>query len=253
MNDNVLIPETILALDVPDRRAMQTVLDRLPAAADFFKVGLELFCAEGPSILAELRQRNARVFLDLKLHDIPRTVERAVSAAARWNVEMLTIHAGGGPAMIRAAVEAARSIEAHAPKIIAVTVLTSLDASDLAAIGFREDLSDQVKRLADLARAHGADGVVCSAMEVAEIRRRLGPEACLITPGIRLGGGNREDQKRTATPEQAARDGASAIVVGRPVFDAPDPERALGDIRDALRRGTAERVNRPVGSGRNGE
>ncbi len=229
-------PELIVALDVPDRAALSVALERLPPALDFFKIGLELFCALGPEALTLVRRRKGRIFLDLKLHDIPRTVERAVRAAAA-EIELLTVHAAGGPAMIRAAAEAARALGGARPRILAVTVLTSLDAADLAAIGVTRSPAEQVVALAELAMESGADGVVCSPQEVAALRRRLGPEAYLVTPGIRPTGAAAGDQKRVATPAQAARDGASAVVVGRPILDAADPAAAAAAILEELRAG----------------
>jgi orotidine-5'-phosphate decarboxylase len=236
------VPEAIVALDVSSRSALESVLERLPPEANFFKVGLELFCAEGPSVMSVFERRRARVFLDLKLHDIPRTVERAVRAVVQWRVEMLTIHAAGGPAMIRAAVEAAHSSGPRAPKIVAVTVLTSLDAADFSALGLSCSPEEQTRRWAELACQNGADGVVCSAREVGDLRRMLGPDAYLVTPGIRLAGGAPGDQKRTASPEQAALYGADAVVVGRPILEAPDPALAWRDLVAALRRVAAGRA-----------
>jgi len=235
MNDTVAVPDLIVALDVPDVPALNATLARLPEELDFFKIGLELFCSSGPEVLRPLRDRRARIFLDLKFHDIPRTVGRAVRAAAAPDIALMTIHAAGGAAMIRAAAEAARSLGAERPRIVAVTVLTSLDAADLADVGVGRAPADQVAALAELAMANGADGVVCSAQEVGALRRRLGPQAYLVTPGIRMPGGSAGDQKRVATPAGAARDGASAIVVGRPILEAADPAAATRAIRDDLR------------------
>jgi len=236
------IPDLIIAMDVPDRAALCEGLRRLPPEADFFKIGLELFCAEGPTIFSAFRDRAARFFLDLKLHDIPRTVERAVRAAARWGVELLTVHASGGPAMIRAAAEAARTAATRPPRILAVTVLTSLDAEDLARLGLGQTPTDLALQWARLAWENGADGVVCSAREVAAMRKALGPDVRLVTPGIRPTGSDRGDQKRTATPEEAARNGADAIIVGRPILDAEDPAAAIRAIRADLARGAAQRT-----------
>jgi len=237
MNDACAAPDLIVALDVPDAAALDAALTRLPSDLDFFKVGLELYCAAGASALAALRARGARIFLDLKFHDIPRTVERAVRAAAAPDIALMTVHAAGGPAMIRAAADAARALGPRRPRIVAVTVLTSLDAADLAAIGIGRTPAEEAIALAELAMAGGADGVVCSAQEVGALRRRLGPQAYLVTPGIRLPGGEAGDQKRTATPAAAARDGASAIVVGRPILEAADPAAAARAIRQDARRG----------------
>ena len=225
--------DLIIALDVPSSTEARAVVDALGDAVSFYKVGLELFIADGEATLALLRERGKRVFLDLKLHDIPRTVERAVSSAARFGADLLTIHASGGRAMVAAAAKAAASAP-RPPKILAVTVLTSLDDADLADIGVGRDAAAQVDALGRLAVDSGADGLVCSPREVGRLRAALGPRPYLVTPGIRPAGGDLGDQKRVATPASAARDGASAIVVGRPVVQAHDPRAAalaiLGDL-----------------------
>ena len=226
--------DLIIALDVPSATEARTVVDALGDAVAFYKVGLELFIADGEATLAMLRERGKRVFLDLKLHDIPRTVERAVGSAARFGVDLLTIHACGGKAMIAAAASAA-SAAPNPPKILAVTVLTSLDNSDLADIGVGRDAVAQVDALGRLAVESGADGLVCSPKEVGRLRVALGPTPYLVTPGIRPAGGALGDQKRVATPADAVRDGASGIVVGRPVVQAPDPRAAALAILDEMR------------------
>ena len=226
--------DLIIALDVPSATEARTVVDALGDAVAFYKVGLELFIADGEATLAMLRERGKRVFLDLKLHDIPRTVERAVGSAARFGVDLLTIHACGGKAMIAAAASAA-SAAPNPPKILAVTVLTSLDNSDLADIGVGRDAVAQVEALGRLAVESGADGLVCSPREVGRRRVALGPTPYLVTPGIRPAGGALGDQKRVATPADAVRDGASGIVVGRPVVQAPDPRAAALAILDEMR------------------
>ena len=221
--------DLIIALDVPSAAEARAVVDTLGDTVSFYKVGLELFIADGEATLAMLRERGKRVFLDLKLHDIPRTVARAVSSVARFGVELLTIHACGARAMVAAAAEAAAAAP-HPPKILAVTVLTSLDNADLSDIGVDRDAAAQVDTLGRLAIESGADGLVCSPKEVGRLRSALGPEPYLVTPGIRPAGGDLGDQKRVATPAAAAHDGASAIVVGRPVVQAPDPRAAALSI-----------------------
>ena len=223
-------PEIIVALDVPASKDIAPILARLPAELIWYKVGLELFCAEGPDALAPLHECGRKIFLDLKLHDIPRTVERAVKSAAKHNVKMITLHAAGGRAMLQAAADAAKSFGEDRPKLLAVTVLTSMDAHDLADIGVQRSPSDQVKALADLAISAGIDGLVCSPQEVGELRKRLGPAPLLVTPGIRLPGGDLGDQKRVATPGAAARDGATHLVIGRPILEASDPAAAVRAI-----------------------
>jgi orotidine-5'-phosphate decarboxylase len=230
-------PELILAVDVPDAKSLSSTLSSIPNQLRWLKIGLELFCAEGPSILAAASVLDRQIFLDLKLHDIPRTVERAVVAAARHRVRLLTIHAGGGRAMVQAAAQAARQFGQHAPKIIAVTVLTSLNDQDMQDAGVSRTASQQVMGLADLALAAGADGLVCSPREVASLRARFGAAPLLVVPGIRAANDGADDQKRTATAAEATRAGASYLVVGRPILAAADPHaatlRMLEEIRAA--------------------
>jgi orotidine-5'-phosphate decarboxylase len=203
------------------------------------KVGLELFVREGAPAARIGRDFGANVFLDLKLHDIPETVERAVASAAGFGVRYLTLHASGGPKMLE---RAALRAEKEDPNLVllAVTVLTSLDSADLEAIGIPADPASQALRLARLALAAGVRGFVCSAGEVATLRRELGPETTLVTPGIRPAGGEVGDQKRVATPDAAIRAGSSLLVVGRPIRDDPDPGAAARRIVDEIAR--AERA-----------
>ena len=228
--------ELIVALDVASLSEAEAVVTRLGPSVSFYKIGLELFCAAGPDVVARVKGRGKRVFLDLKLHDIPRTVERAVKSCGLLGVDLLTIHSSGGRAMIRAAHDAAAALGASAPKILAVTALTSLDQADLTDLGIVRPMADQVETLGFLAMSAGADGIVCSPKEVAAMRRRLGPRALLITPGVRPAGADVGDQKRVATPAQAVRDGATHLVVGRPILDAADPVVAAQAIQDEIRR-----------------
>jgi len=227
--------ELILALDVPNADGLKTTLLNTPNSLSWLKIGLELFCAEGPSILAAASVLDRQIFLDLKLHDIPRTVERAVVAAARHRVRLLTIHAGGGRAMVQAAAQAARQFGQHAPKIIAVTVLTSLNDQDLRDVGVLRAARDHVLSLAELALAAGVDGLVCSPHEVAALRLRFGQEPLLVVPGIRSTTDHTGDQKRTATAAEATRAGASYLVVGRPILEAADPAAATARIQEEIR------------------
>ncbi|HMO05884.1 MAG TPA: orotidine-5'-phosphate decarboxylase [Kiritimatiellia bacterium] len=220
----------IVALDVPDRPSLAATVERLPPAISWYKVGLELFCAEGPGVLEPLQTLGKNIFLDLKLHDIPRTVERAVSAAARHRVHLLTLHAGGGKAMLEAAVQAARAGGHASTKLLAVTVLTSLDTSDLQAVGVARSPRDQAVALAVLAREAGVDGVVCSLHEASAIRAAVGPDALIVTPGIRLPSNTIGDQKRVGTPRDARDAGATHLVVGRPILEADDPAAAYAAI-----------------------
>ena len=232
-----------LALDVPSHQALTDLMLRLPDSLRWCKVGLELFCAHGPSIIESLRNRNKQIFLDLKLHDIPRTVERAAQAAARHGVGLLTIHASGGRAMIQAAVEGARSSGDGTTKIIAVTALTSLSNNDLHETGVAGSTTDHVLRLGDLARSAGADGLVCSPLEVNALRQRLGPDIFLVTPGIRSSSDPAGDQKRTATVADAVAGGSNLLVVGRPIVEAIDPHAAALRILEEIAR--ANRSNQP--------
>ena len=227
-------PEIIVALDVPASKDIAPILERLPAELNWYKVGLELFCADGPAALAPLRERGCNIFLDLKLHDIPRTVERAVRSAAQHGVHLITLHACGGRAMLEAGAKAAKDFGPNRPRLLAVTVLTSMDARDLSDVGVQRSPSDQVKALAELAISAGIDGLVCSPQEVGELRKRLGPNPLLVTPGIRLPGDAMGDQKRVATPGSAARDGATHLVIGRPILEATDPAAAVRAIRDDI-------------------
>lgn len=226
-------PIPIIALDVPDAAAALSLVERLGPAADFVKVGLQLFTAEGPSIVRELRARGRRVFLDLKLHDIPNTVAHAVESAARLDVDLLTLHASGGTAMLRAAAKAADGARL---KLLGVTVLTSLDDAGLAESWGRERLAvdGEVERLAGLAWACGLPGVVASVHEIAAARRAAGGLQ-VLTPGIRLAGDAAGDQSRVATPGDAAREGADYVVLGRSVTAAADPAAALHHATAELR------------------
>lgn len=222
----------IVALDVPSAAPALALADQLQGLCRWCKVGLQLYCAEGPSIVRELRRRGFSVFLDLKFHDIPNTVAGAVRSAAAAGAELLTVHAAGGPAMLEAAAEAAASLP-EPPQLLAVTVLTSMDQLQLAAIGIDHSPEVQVLRLADTASAAGINGLVASAEEVATLRHRF-PAATLVIPGIRPAGAAIGDQKRVATPAAALAAGASSLVVGRPITQAPDPAAAARAILDEM-------------------
>jgi orotidine-5'-phosphate decarboxylase len=223
----------ILALDVPDAAAAFALLDRVGPSAGFVKVGLQLFTAEGPEVVRALHARGCRVFLDLKLHDIPNTVAQAVRSAASLGVELLTLHASGGAAMMRAARAAAGD---GGPGLLAVTVLTSLSAQETAEAWGRDAVSAEaeVERLARLAHSCGMDGVVASVHELPAIRRTLPRDFRVLTPGIRMAGGDAGDQSRVATPAEAVRLGADYLVIGRAVTAAADPAAALRGILDDL-------------------
>ena len=227
--------QIIVALDVASRREATVLVDALLGLTGMFKIGLELFLAEGPDVVRAVVDRGGRVFLDLKLHDIPNTVSRAAVEAARLGVSMLTVHGAGGPEMIAATCSAlGDAFGEDTPIVAVVTVLTSMDKADLNRAGVPGSPRDQVLRLADLARDSGADGLVCSPMEVRELRERLGPAMKLTTPGVRMPGQSADDQKRIATPARALSDGADWVVVGRYVNRAPDPRKALLEVIGSL-------------------
>ena len=219
-------PEVIVALDVPSAAAVPPLLRSLPADVRWLKVGLELYTAAGPDIVRTLTAANRSVFLDLKLHDIPRTVANAVTAAGNLGVALLTVHATGGHAMLEAAAEAAAAFGEHRPKLVAVTTLTSLNADDFRDLGIGRSVADQALALTDMALASGIDGVVTSVHEAAVLRLHFGPAPVLVTPGIRPAGADVGDQKRVATPAAAVTAGATYLVVGRPILEAADPMAA---------------------------
>jgi orotidine-5'-phosphate decarboxylase len=227
------------ALDFPAFAQAEAGAAQVAHAVGVLKVGLELFVSEGPRAVALGPKLGCDVFLDLKLHDIPETVERAVAAAAAHGVRYLTLHAAGGPKMLAAAARRAER-ENTGLVLLAITVLTSLDAADLAAIGLTAEPSAYALHLAKLAHEQGIPGMVCSAAEVSALRAALGPGAVLVTPGIRpAGSGGLDDQKRTGTPTSAIRSGSSLLVVGRPIRDAADPAAAALAICDEIQRASA--------------
>lgn len=219
-------PEIILAVDVPAAAEVTPLLNTLSSELTWFKVGLELFTAEGPSVLHLLTSRNKKIFLDLKLHDIPRTVANAVTAAARLGVNLITVHAIGGRAMLEAAAEAAAAFGPVRPRLVAVTTLTSLNQDDFKDLGIGRSVSDQALALTELALTAGIDGVVTSVHEASALRQRFGAGPILVTPGIRPAGADVGDQKRVATPTLAVDAGSTYLVVGRPIVEAADPVKA---------------------------
>ncbi|MBX9927721.1 MAG: orotidine-5'-phosphate decarboxylase [Gemmatimonadaceae bacterium] len=222
----------IVALDVPTLADAQALVTRLGASADFYKVGLELFTAEGPPVVRWLRAAGKRVFLDLKLHDIPNTVRGAAASAARLDVQLLTVHGGGGEVMVRAAVDGA----GERTGILAVTVLTSFDAAALAAASGRADIAvpGEVMRLAGIARAAAAHGIVCSGEEVAAVRAAHGDALAPLVPGIRFADGDAHDQRRVVTPAEGQRRGARYLILGRAVTGASDPAAAMARVHEEL-------------------
>ena len=211
----------IVALDVSTAAAAQKIVAAVGDSALTYKVGMQLYTAEGPQVVRDLVASGRRVFLDLKYHDIPNTVGAAVSEAAKLGVSMLTVHAAGSGKMLRAAVDAAKSRADLL--VLAVTVLTSMDGNDLEKIGIRGTVEDSVVRLATIALANGCQGIVTSAREASTVRAELGHNFAIVTPGVRPAGSNAGDQVRVVTPAEAIASGASHIVVGRPITEAADP------------------------------
>jgi orotidine-5'-phosphate decarboxylase len=229
-NKEGLRDRIIIALDVGTKREALTLAEELKDAR-IFKIGMELFTAEGPALLEEAAALGKKPFLDLKYHDIPNTVGGAVRSAARHHIHMLTLHASGGKEMMAAAVQAAHEECARAgtakPILLGVTVLTSLKDDDLRQIGYARSTADQVVRLALLAKASGMDGVVCSPHEIEVIKRECGYDFLVVTPGIRPAWAAAQDQKRITTPAEAIGKGADYLVIGRPITGAPSPHQAF--------------------------
>ncbi len=232
-NTAPLEEKIIIALDVGTRTEALALAVALPAAR-VFKVGLELFTAEGPALLEEIAGLGKKIFLDLKFHDIPNTAAGAVRSAVRHGVQMLTLHTSGGKEMLSRAVEAGRAEAAASgrpkPVLLGVTVLTSLKDEQLREIGYGTSVAEQVLRLATLARESGVDGVVCSPHEIEAIRRELGKDFLVVTPGIRPAWAAAQDQKRITTPAEAIGKGADYLVIGRPVTAAASPRDAFALI-----------------------
>ena len=218
-----------MALDVPSATQAQQIVQSIGESANTYKVGKQLFTVEGPQIVLDLVSSGRKVFLDLKFHDIPNTVAAAVGEAAKLGVSMLTVHASGGSKMLKAAAEAAAQSPAQ-PVVLAVTVLTSLSDADLAELGISGSVQTQVLRLGSLARAAGCGGLVASAKEAAELRRELGQDFAIVTPGVRPSGTAAGDQARVLTPKEAIAAGATYLVVGRPILEAASPAQAAAAI-----------------------
>lgn len=220
-----------VALDTPELDRAFALAHAVRDHAGGVKLGLEFYCAHGPDGVARIADLGLPVFLDLKFHDIPNTVAKAVAAIAPLAPAVLTVHASGGLAMLAAAKTAAPA----ATKVVGVTVLTSLDDADLAAVGIADPLESQVSRLARLSHAAGLDGIVCSGVEVGTARTKW-PAGFFVVPGVRPAGGDDADQKRVVTPRQALDEGASILVIGRPITAAADPARAIAEIAESLRK-----------------
>ena len=218
-----------LALDVSTAKEALELVDKTIDFVGVFKIGMQLFYAEGSDLVHQIKAQGRRVFLDLKLHDIPHTVAAAIRSLAKLEIDYLTVHAGGGPAMLYAAQQAAGSIQ-----LLAVTVLTSMDEGELAAVGINHQPHEQVCRLAQTSTQAGISGLVCSALEAGRLRQQLGEQAFLVCPGIRPKGSDIDDQKRIATPAKALQDGADLLVVGRPIRSASDPRTAAQMILEDM-------------------
>jgi orotidine-5'-phosphate decarboxylase len=226
-------PRVIVALDFPDAKGALALAQRLDPQQCRVKVGKELYTAAGPSLVEQLQRAGFAVFLDLKFHDIPNTVAGACAAAAQLGVWMVNVHALGGRAMMAAAREAIAKSR-KPPRLVAVTLLTSMAAADLADVGMTGGPQDAVLRLARLAQASGLEGVVCSPQEAGVLRRQCGKDFLLVTPGIRPADAGQDDQQRVATPRAATEAGANYLVIGRPITRAPDPIAALRAINDEI-------------------
>jgi orotidine-5'-phosphate decarboxylase len=229
----------IVALDLPSTSLALHLVASIGPLAGAWKIGSELFIRGGPEFVRQIRATGASVFLDLKFHDIPNTVARAVAAAVELDVQMLTLHTAGGHAMLEAALSAAhhtaQRLNRPAPLLLGVTILTSLDGNALAQIGMQPNVAHQVERLASLALKTGLQGLVCSPLEITALRQLIPADIQLVTPGIRAASDQPDDQKRTLTAAEAIAAGANWLVVGRPISQAPNPRAAAEAILDSLR------------------
>lgn len=239
MNKDDLRKKIIIALDVKNKEEAVAIVSGLKDARTF-KVGLELFTAEGPALFKKLKVLRKGIFLDLKLHDIPNTVAGAVRSAVRHGVQMMTIHTSGGRDMMARAAEAARETaemeKVERPLLLGVTILTSLKSAELDEVGMKPDVAGQVLRLARLAKSAGMDGVVCSPQEIEMIRKEHGRDLLIVTPGIRPAWAAAQDQKRIMTPAEAVGKGADYLVIGRPITGAASPQEAFARIVEELER-----------------
>ncbi len=241
----------MLALDTDSREKAEEWVHRMRPQVGVFKVGLQLFTKEGPELVRSIRARGGHVFLDVKYHDIPNTVARACEAACSLGVDFVNVHALGGKAMIKAAALALKDSAARMrlpkPKLLAVTILTSHDATSLKKeVGLRKTPEAEVKRLALLAQSAGADGVVCSPREIAVVRKACGKDFIIVTPGIRAAGGAKQDQRRTLTAAQAIARGADYLVIGRPITGAADPSDAATKLVQEIAQALAKLVKAPA-------
>ena len=228
----------ICAVDASDPDEASSIASQVRPHVGAVKLGLEFFTANGAAGVSYITRLGIPVFLDLKFHDIPNTVAKAIAATAGMNMFMMTVHTSGGQAMLKAAIDAsdrvAQTTGKERPLVIGVTLLTSLDQDDISILGFQHTLQDQVLRLADLAQSAGLDGIVCSPFEIKPIRKACGNDLKLIVPGIRPEGSVADDQKRILTPKEALKRGADYLVIGRPITDAPDRASAAKAIAESL-------------------
>jgi len=229
----------VVALDVDNATEALSLVNRLGGRVGMFKIGKQLFTSEGPALVRKIVEKNEKVFLDLKYHDIPNTVAGAAAAATKLGVSIFNVHASGGRSMLEAAVQASKDQAQRqgtkAPLVLGVTVLTSIDAETLTSLGIEESPEKHVLRLAKLAKESGLDGVVASPLEIRSIRKHLPTDFVVLTPGIRPAERNNDDQRRTSSPAEALRAGANYLVVGRPITAAPDPVSALEKIIAEIR------------------
>jgi len=229
VNNRMELPKIYVALDYQNASDADALIEQLPSGKVGLKVGKELFTSAGPQWVASLVEKGFSIFLDLKFHDIPNTVAKAVTAAAKLGVDVVNVHASGGSRMMKAAADALKEMD-NPPLLIGVTVLTSMDESDLKELGISKSVNEQVEYLAKLAKSSGLKGVVCSAQEANMLKAACGNDFKLMTPGIRPEGSSKDDQRRTMTPAEAVTVGVDYMVIGRPITQSPSPAQAVENI-----------------------
>ncbi len=229
VNNRMELPKIYVALDYQSASDADALIEQLPSGKVGLKVGKELFTSAGPQWVASLVEKGFSIFLDLKFHDIPNTVAKAVTAAAKLGVDVVNVHASGGSRMMKAAADALKETD-NPPLLIGVTVLTSMDESDLKELGISKSVNEQVEYLAKLAKSSGLKGVVCSAQEANMLKAACGNDFKLMTPGIRPEGSSKDDQRRTMTPAEAVTVGVDYMVIGRPITQSPNPAQAVENI-----------------------
>lgn len=229
VNNRMELPKIYVALDYQNASDADALIEKLSSGKVGLKVGKELFTSAGPQWVASLVEKGFSIFLDLKFHDIPNTVAKAVTAAAKLGVDVVNVHASGGSRMMKAAADALKETD-NPPLLIGVTVLTSMDESDLKELGISKSVNEQVEYLARLAKSSGLKGVVCSAQEAKMLKAACGNDFKLMTPGIRPEGSSKDDQRRTMTPAEAVTVGVDYMVIGRPITQSPNPAQAVENI-----------------------